>query len=124
MKKKPRILLAIDGSERSFTATVYLGKMLSKRAEIVLFHVMAEAPDAFGDVNADPLIVKENYPLNIWKTRQKEVIHEFMTVACDILIASGFSDEAISVKTQSMRSGVARDILYESKQDYDVLVSV
>jgi nucleotide-binding universal stress UspA family protein len=122
MKKKPRILLAIDGSERSYTASVYLGKVFSKKAEIVLFHVMAEAPDAFRDVSADPLTVKENYPLNIWKTRQEEVIHEFMTVACDILIASGFPNEAISVKTQSMRSGVARDLLYESKQNYDILV--
>ena len=122
MKKIPRILMAIDGSERSFAASVYLGKVFSKQAEVVLFHVMAEAPDAFRDVSADPLTVKENYPLNIWKTRQEEVIHEFMTVACDILIASGFPNEAISVKTQSMRSGVARDILYESKQNYDVLV--
>jgi hypothetical protein len=73
--------------------------VLSKQAEIVLFHVMAEAPDAFRDVSADPLIEKENCPLSIWKTRPEEVIHEFMTVACDILIASGFPNEAISVKT-------------------------
>ena len=122
MKRILRILLALDGSERSFTASVYLGEVLSRQAEIVLFHVMAEAPEAFRDVSADPLTEKENYPLSVWKTGQEEVIHEFMTVACDILIASGFPNEAISVKTQSMRSGVARDILYESKQNYDVLV--
>ena len=122
MKKIPRILMAIDGSERSFAACVYLGKVLLKQAEIVLFHVLVEAPEAFRDVSADPLSEKENYPLSVWKTRQEEVIHEFMTVACDILIASGFPKEAISVKTQSMRSGVARDILAESQQKYDILV--
>ena len=114
--------MTIDGSERSFDASVYLGKMLSKQAEIVLFHVMAEAPDAFRDISADPLIEKENYPLSIWKTSQEEVIDEFLTVAFDILSAAGFPKEAIFVKTQSMRSGVARDILYESKQNYDILV--
>jgi len=122
MKRISRILMAIDGSERSFAASVYLGKMLSKQAEIVLFHVMAEAPEAFRDVSADPLSEKEKYPLSIWKTRQEEVIHEFMTVAGDILIASGFPKEAISVRTQHLKSGVARDILNESHQNYDMLV--
>jgi len=114
--------MTIDGSERSFDASVYLGKMLSKQAEIVLFHVMAEVPDAFRDVSADPLTEKENYPLSIWKTSQKEVIDEFLTIACDILTASGFPKEAIFVKTPTMRSGVARDILIESKLNYDILV--
>jgi len=122
MKKISRILLAIDGSERSFTASVYLGKVLSKQAEIVLFHVMTEAPETFRDVGTDSVIEKENYPLGLWKTRQQEFIDEFMTLACDILTASGFHKEAISVKTQIMRSGVARDILAESQQNYDTLV--
>ncbi|MGV7223817.1 MAG: universal stress protein [Nitrospinales bacterium] len=122
MGKISRILLAIDGSERSFAAAVYIGKVLAKQAEIVLFHVMAEAPEAFRDVSADPLAEKENYPLSIWKSYQEENIYEFMTVASDILIASGFPKEAISVKTQAMRSGVARDILAESQQDYNILV--
>jgi len=39
-----------------------------------------------------------------------------------ILIASGFPEEAISVKIQTLRSGVARDILNESHQNYDILV--
>jgi nucleotide-binding universal stress UspA family protein len=122
VKRIPRVLFAIDGSERSFAASVYLGKVLSKLAEIVLFHVMAEAPEAFRDVSADPSTEKENYPLSVWNTCQEEVIHEFMTVACDILIASGFPKEAITVKTRTLRSGVARDILSESQQNYDILV--
>lgn len=113
MKKPPRILLTMDGSERSFAASVYIGRMHSKQAKIVLFHVRAEAPDAFRDVSADPLTEKENYPLSVWKTSQEETIHEFMTTASDILIASGFPKEDIELKTQDMRSGVSRDILYE-----------
>lgn len=58
MKRIPRILMAIDGSERSFAASVYLGKMLSEQAEGVLLHVMAEAPEAFRDVSTDPLSEK------------------------------------------------------------------
>ena len=63
IKKVPRILMAIDGSEQSFAASVYLGKVISKQAEIVLFHVPAEAPETFRDVSADMIDGKENYPL-------------------------------------------------------------
>ena len=122
MTKIPRILVAIDGSERSYVASHYLGKALSKQAKIVLFHVIAKAPEALRDLSADPLSEKENYPLTIWKTSQAEVIHEFMTAACDLLIGSGFSNKAIEVKTQTMKAGFARDILNELKQDYDMLV--
>jgi len=122
VKRISRILVAIDGSARSYAALAYLGKLFSKQAEIVLFHVKAEAPEVFSDVRADPLSEKEKYPLSIWKTHQEEVIHEFMAVAGDILIASGFPKEAISVKIQTLRSGVARDILNESQQNYDILV--
>jgi len=122
MEKQPRILMAIDGSEQAFAAACYLGKVISKQSEIVLFHVVAEAPEAFSDLSADPLAERENYPLSVWKTDQQEIIHEFVTTASDILIASGFHKEAISVKTQAMRSGIARDILKESHQDYSALV--
>jgi hypothetical protein len=107
MEKISRILLAIDGSERSFAASAYLGKVLAKQAEIVLFHVMIEVPEAFRDVSADLLTEKENYPLSFWKTHQEEIIDEFMTLAGDILIASDFPKEAISVKIQPLKSGVA-----------------
>ena len=68
MKKNPRILMAIDGSEQSFAAASYLGKVISKQSVIVLFHVVAEVPEVFSDLEADPLIEKENYPLSVWKT--------------------------------------------------------
>jgi len=122
VKRISRILVAIDGSARSYAALAYLGKLFSKQAEIVLFHVMTEVPEAFRDVSADLLTEKENYPLGLWKTRQEEFIDEFMTLAGDILIASGFPKEAISVKTHPLKSGVARDILNESQQNYDMLV--
>ena len=122
MKRISRILVAIDGSARSYAALAYLGKLFSKQVEIVLFHIMAEAPVSLRDLSPDPSYEKERYPLALWKTSQEEFIAEFMTLACDILYASGFAKDAVSVKTQALGSGVARDILAESRQGYDVLV--
>ena len=122
MKRISRILVAIDGSSRSYAALAYLGKLFSKQVEIVLFHIMAEAPASLRDLSPDLSYEKERYPLALWKTSQEEFIAEFMTLACDILYASGFAKDAVTVKTQALRSGVARDILAESRQGYDVLV--
>jgi nucleotide-binding universal stress UspA family protein len=114
--------VAIDGSARSYAALAYLGKLFSKQVEIVLFHIMAEAPESLRDLSPDPSYEKESYPLALWKTSQEEFIAEFMALACDILPASGFAKDAVTVKTQALGSGVARDILAESRQGYDVLV--
>ena len=101
--QNPRILIAIDGSERSFAASDDAGKVFSKQAEIVLFHVMSEAPEALRDVSEDPLTKKENYPLRVWKADQEEAIQELMTMVCDILIASGFpKNSAICLSTHSV----------------------
>jgi nucleotide-binding universal stress UspA family protein len=122
VKKFSRILVAIDGSARSYAALAYLGKLLSKQVEIVLFHIMAEAPESLRDLSPDPSNEKDSYPLALWKTSQEEFIAEFMSLACDILYACGFAKDAVTVKTQALGAGVARDILAESRQGYDVLV--
>jgi nucleotide-binding universal stress UspA family protein len=122
MKKHFKILLAFDGSKGSFTAADYLGKVISKQSEIVLFHVMPKLPEAFKDVSSDSLSKQDEYPLDVWRTSQVENMHELMTTACDILVAYGFAKDAISVKIRTLRSGVARDILNESHQGYGTLV--
>ena len=45
--------------KEKFAASDYLGRVLSKHAEIVLFHVMAEAPEAFIDVSIDQKLKKK-----------------------------------------------------------------
>ena len=60
MKRISRILVAIDGSARSYAALVYLGKLFSKQVEIVLFHIMAEAPESLRDLSPDPSYEKES----------------------------------------------------------------
>jgi nucleotide-binding universal stress UspA family protein len=122
MKNHPKILMAFDGSEGSFAAADYLGKVISKQSKIVLFNVMPEVPEAFRDVSSDSLSRQDAIPLGVWRTRQDEHMHELMATACDILVASGFPQDAIEIKIRTLRSGVARDILSESHQGYGALV--
>jgi hypothetical protein len=81
---------------------------------LFFFILWQRPPEPLRDLSPDPSSEKESYPLALWKTRQEEFIAEFMTLACDILYASGFSKDAVTVKTQALGSGAARDILTES----------
>jgi nucleotide-binding universal stress UspA family protein len=122
IKERPKILLAIDGSEQSLITVRYIGRVISKQAQLVLFHVMGEVPEAFRDINIDPSISKVKYPLHVWKVHQKEIVNEFITKAREILVDSGMAQDAVSVKTKTITAGMARDIVNESYQDYAALV--
>ena len=122
MQKHSRILLALDGSDQSLVAVRYISKVISKQAETALFHVVAEIPEAFRDMNVDRSTGEVDYPLKSWKDHQKEIVNEFMAKAREILVHAGFSREAVAVKAQPLKSGIVRDILDESHQDYSALV--
>jgi len=122
IKEHPKILLAIDGSEQSLIAVRYVCRVISKQAQMVLFHVMGEVPESFRDMNIDPSASKVKYPLHVWKVHQKEIVNEFIIKAREILVDSGMAQEAVAVKTKTMTAGTARDIVNESYQDYAALV--
>ncbi len=118
MQKPLKILLAVDGSEQSLIAVRYIGRIISKQAQIVLFHVMGEAPESFRDLNADPVDGGQEYPLDAWNVLQREIVGEFMTGAREILMDSGMAGDAVTVKTKTITAGIARDIISESHQNY------
>jgi nucleotide-binding universal stress UspA family protein len=122
MKINKKILLALDGSEQSCTSVRYVGRVFSKQTEVVLFHVKAEVPEAFRDLAVDPSTGKKEYPLQIWRIHQQDIINEFMEKARKLLIDSGNPEESVSVKVKMLTAGIARDIINESYHDYSALV--
>ena len=122
MQSHPKILMAIDRSDQSLNAVRYVGRLFSKKSQIVLLHVMAEIPEAFRDMHVDASGNRDGHVLGIWKVHQEEIIFDFMQKAQVILSRAGFAPETVSVKAQTLKSGIARDIINESYQDYSALV--
>ncbi|MDH3885470.1 MAG: universal stress protein [Desulfobacterales bacterium] len=122
MQNHPKILLAVDGSDQSLNAVRYVGRLFSKKSQIVLLHVMAEIPEAFRDMHVDSSGHSEGHLLGIWKVHQEEIIDDFMQQAQALLLDADIAPEAVNVNAQSMRSGIARDIINESYEDYSALV--
>ena len=56
-----------------------------------------------------------------WEQQQEKAIREFMEKAKAILLESGFPNEAITLRIDERKIGIARDIAAESKNGYKAL---
>lgn len=117
-----KILLTVDGSRESLEAVRYVSLAVQPaRAEIVLFSVLPKAPDVFWDSGAGALSQQKLEAARKWEKKQYEHLLGFMASAAQIFEESGFQLAQITTRINPQQEGIARDIIAESRQDYDIL---
>jgi len=115
MKNAMKVLVSIDGSDQSLAAVRYIGGVLKpEKTKIVLFHVDPAVPESFWDLEKSPEFRSRLAPVRAWAAQQKKSIEDTMTKAAKTLFNSGFPSDAVSVKIQTRKTGIARDILHEA----------
>ena len=118
-----KILLAVDGSDQALEAVRYISSIVpADRTKFVLFSVGTGFPEVFWDMNNNPLYRSKKNTVMGWLADHQLVIGEFKEKAYKIFSNAGFPEKAITVKTQSQRIGVLKDIIQESYQDYSAVV--
>ncbi|MBW2706540.1 MAG: universal stress protein [Deltaproteobacteria bacterium] len=123
-QKPKRILLPLDGSERSLGTVRYIAKIKPfYQMQVVLFHVHAGSPESYFDLGKDPRSTGTVAYVRAWEIEQKKKARDFMEKAGGILLRVGFPEEAVSVKIQKRKQGIARDIIKEAQQDYHAVVA-
>lgn len=121
--RQKRLLVAIDGSERSLKTVLYAGEEEAfKNMKIVLFHVFNSIPDAYYDLEKEPKSVKVVRHVRGWEAEQKKKIRAYMDNARQMLIDTGHPETALEVKIQNRKKGVARDIIIEAHNGYDAVL--
>ncbi len=127
MKAKPRsnkILVPVDGSDRSLNTVRYIAKIKPfQQMQIVLFHVYAGAPESYFDLGKDPRSTGTVAYVRAWEIQQKINTRDYMQKARRILLHAGFPEEAVTVKIQKRKQGIARDIIKEAREGYDAVVA-
>ncbi len=121
---RDRILVSVDGSEHSLQTVRYVSSILDRnRFEVVLSHVVTKVPESFMDFeNKIPAYHYRIVSVDAWEKQQQKGIREFMEKARAILLDAGFPDEAIALKIEDRKVGIARDISAESRNGYKALV--
>ena len=118
-----KILLAIDGSQQSLEAVRYVGRLLAqKKIEVVLFHVIWKVDEALYDIGIESLYHQRITDIRTWELEQKKQTQAFMNEARRILIDSGLPEKLITVNIHKRKTGIARDIITESKEGYCAVV--
>jgi len=123
VKHRRKILLAVDGSDQAFEAVRYVSRLFPpNHMELVLFHVMTKVPESFWDIEKEPTYRHKVAATRAWELQQKKDIQEFMEKARQLFLDQNVPKDAIRIKIQERKVGIARDILYESQNDYHGVV--
>lgn len=120
---RKKILLAVDGSDQALEAVRYISRIVAPdRTDVVLFSVGTGFPEVFWDMDNNPLYRTKKTKVMGWLADHQLVIGEFKEKAFNIFAAAGFSQDAIDVKTQTQKTGILKDIIQESYQNYHAIV--
>jgi len=119
IKNRRKILLTVDGSDQAFEAVRYVSRLFPpNRMEVILFHVMTKVPENFWDIEKKPVYRHEVAAISAWELQQKKERQEFMERARQLFLDRNFPEDAVSIKIQERKVGIARDIINESRNDY------
>lgn len=120
--RSQQILMALDGSERSLDTVRAVARFKPfQQMHLVLFHVFANVPECYYDLEKMHKCVKVATPMRAWEAEQKKMITAYMQQAKEILKRSGFDDKQIQVKIHKRKKGVARDIIREAQNGFDAV---
>lgn len=119
-----RILVAFDDSENAMRAVNFIAENFKSAGNVTLLSIIPDTA-ALCEMNSPELIP-------YFKSQQSSFCHledkkkELMQVALDrakgVLVGAGFSEDSISLKIETKKRGVARDIIDQAQSGYDVLV--
>jgi len=84
-QKPKRILLPLDGSERSLGTVRYITKIIPfHQMQVVLFHVHAGLPESYFDLGKDPRSTGTVAYVRAWEIEKKKKAREYMEKGADI----------------------------------------
>ncbi len=118
-----KILVTVDGSDRAFNTVRYIANVEPfQKMHVVLFHVFSSVPDSYWDLEKTPIGSKTVRKIRNWEIQQEKYIQQFMQQTNQFLVKTGFASNAIEIRIQKRKEGIARDIIHESRNGYEAVV--
>jgi len=118
------ILIAFDDSENAQRAVAVVAQTFSRKSKVTLFSVAVDT-EALCKMNSPeltPYFKSQQSAFCTMEDKKRELVESALATAKETLIKSGFGEDAIQIKHKTMNEGVARDIIRESQDGYDIVV--
>lgn len=119
-----KILVAIDDSENGKRTADFIAESFSRDNRITLFSVVPDTA-ALCDMNSPeltPHFLSQQSSFCTLEDQKKNLVSQAQETAKARLVEAGFDEKRIALKTQLRKKGIARDIVAESQDGYDLLV--
>jgi nucleotide-binding universal stress UspA family protein len=119
-----RILIAMDDSENALRAVREVAETFTPESQVTLFSVLPDTA-ALCEMNSPELTAyfqSQQVVFCALQDQKKRVIEAALERARQELVAAGFDAGRIVLKAQQRKHGVARDIVAEARQGYDLIV--
>lgn len=119
-----KILVSFDDSENAMRAVEFIATSFTKEQEITLFSVIPDTA-AICDMNSPsltPYFISKQTEFCILEDQKKELVNEALQKAKELLLKAGFEEKNITIKVETRKKGVVRDIINEANSGYDTIV--
>ncbi len=118
------ILVAFDDSENAMRAVEYIAEYFTTDRKITLFNI-AQDTAALCDMNSPaltPYFKSQQSSFCALEDKKKSLVDGALQKDREKLLAAGFEDKNVTIKTESKKKGVARDIVKEAQSGYSTIV--
>jgi len=119
-----KILIALDDSENALRAVAYVATTFQNHASITLFSVVSDTA-SLCDMNSPeltPLFKSQQSSFCQLEEKKRSLVSEACEKGRRILAEAGWDPAYVSIKVEPKRKGIARDIVQEAAQGYDMIV--
>jgi len=119
-----KILVALDDSENAMRAVEYIAKYFAADTKITLFNI-AQDTAALCDMNSPaltPYFKSQQSSFCTLEDKKKSLVDIALKKAREKLITAGFEEKNITIKAETKKKGVARDIVQEARSGYNTIV--
>ena len=119
-----KILIAIDDSQNAGRAVELVAKSFATDTSVVLFNVMLDTA-ALCQMNSpelSPLFRSQQSNFCALEDKKRELVTGAIGRAKELLLSHGWNEDLIEVKIENKQKGVARDILAEAENGYQLVV--
>lgn len=118
------VLIAVDDSENALRAVAYVARNFTPDQHVTLFNVLVDSAAIckMESPELTPLFKSQQTHFCALEDKKRELVSAALEKGEKILLDAGFRQDHIHLKQEPKKAGVARDILAEAGEGYDLVV--
>ena len=119
-----KILIAFDESENAMRAVQFVAQTFSPEAKVTLFSVVVDTAALCNMQSPElvPYFKSQQRAFCELEDKKKDLVQAAAQNAVAVLETAGFSKDNLLIRLKPKESGIARDIIRESENNYDLVV--